>query len=72
MEGMDAAPGGYTIAKGFAPLSELQDYARQLSSITGGQGSYMTEVSHYEVVPTNEQQKIVAEANHVSEEVAHA
>jgi elongation factor G len=72
MEGMDAAPGGYTIVKGIAPLSEIQDYARQLSSITGGQGSYMTEVSHYEVVPMNEQQKIVAEANHVSEEVANA
>lgn len=69
MEGMDTVPGGYTIVKGFAPLSEIQDYARQLSSITGGQGSYTTEASHYEAVPMSEQQKIVANANHALEEV---
>ena len=68
MEGMDSASGGYTVVKGFAPLSEVQDYSRQLSSITGGRGSYMTEPSHYEVVPSNLQQKIVAAAAHVGED----
>ncbi len=69
MEGMDSASGGYSVVKGYAPLSEIQDYARQLSSITGGRGSYLIEPSHYEVIPGHVQQKIIAEAKHVEEEV---
>ncbi|MFT4559656.1 MAG: elongation factor G [Porticoccaceae bacterium] len=56
--------------KGFAPLVELQDYARQLSSITGGQGSYTIESGHYEVVPANEQQKVLSNTELV-EELVH-
>ena len=38
-------------------------------SLTGGQGSYTFEPSHYEVAPSNEQQKIIASANlHEDEE----
>jgi elongation factor G len=44
-------------------------YARSLSSMTGGQGSFTLELSHYEVVPPNEQAKIVAAAKkHVEED----
>ncbi len=68
MEGMDAAPGGFQCVKGMVPLSEVQDYARGLSSMTGGQGSYTYEPSHYEVVPANEQQKIIAAAAKEKEE----
>jgi len=68
MEGMDAAPGGFTVVKGFVPLSEVQEYARSLSSMTGGQGSYLLAPSHYEAVPSNEQQKIVAAAKHADED----
>jgi elongation factor G len=68
MEGMDAAPGGFTVVKGFVPLSEVQEYARGLSSMTGGQGSYLIEPSHYEVVPSNEQQKIIAAAQHTDDD----
>lgn len=68
MEGMDAIGGGFTVVKGFAPLAEVQDYARQLSSITGGQGSYTCEESHYEVVPANVQQQIIANAKLAEEE----
>ena len=35
------------------------DYNSRLSSITGGQGSYSLDFSHYEVVPGNLQQQIV-------------
>ena len=68
MEGMDSAPGGYQVLTGFVPLAEVQDYARSLSSMTGGQGSYSHEPSHYEVVPANEQQKIIAAAKKEEEE----
>lgn len=35
------------------------NYARQLSGLTGGQGSYTMELSHYELMPPNEQIKVV-------------
>ncbi|MCA9026834.1 MAG: elongation factor G [Planctomycetaceae bacterium] len=68
MEGMDEAPGGFTVVKARAPLAEVMTYARNLSSMTGGQGSFSLEFSHYEVVPPNEQAKIVAAAKKADEE----
>ncbi len=37
-------------------------YARSLSSITGGQGSYTMEFSHYDIVPGNVQSEIIEKA----------
>jgi elongation factor G len=68
VEGMDGAAGGYQIIHAKAPLAEMMTYARSLSSITGGQGSFTMELSHYEMVPPNEQAKIVAAAKKVEEE----
>ncbi len=68
MEGMDEAPGGFTIVRAKAPLAEVMTYARNLSSMTGGQGSFTLEFSHYEMVPPNEQAKIVAAAKKADEE----
>ena len=62
MEGMDTLPGNMTTVQARAPLSELMTYARSLSSMTGGQGSFTMDFSHYEQVPPHEQQKIVAAA----------
>jgi len=62
VEGMDGAPGGYQVIIAHAPLSEMMTYARTLSSMTGGQGSFTMELSHYDMVPPNEQAKIVAAA----------
>ena len=50
------------------PLAEVTTYARSLSSITGGQGSYTLEFSHYDVVPGNVQQEIIAKAQVKEEE----
>ncbi|VAX38325.1 Elongation factor G-like protein TM_1651 [hydrothermal vent metagenome] len=60
MEGMDGAPGGFQVIHAKVPLAEIMTYARSLSSITGGSGSYTIELSHYEIVPPQEQQKIIA------------
>lgn len=68
MEGMDSLPGGLQVVKARAPLAELLTYSRTLSSLSGGQGSYTMEFSHYEMVPPNEQQKIVAAAQLAKEE----
>jgi elongation factor G len=58
-QGQDALPGNMTVIKATVPLAEIADYNSRLSSITGGQGSYSLDFSHYEVVPGNLQQQIV-------------
>ena len=58
-QGQDILPGGLVVIKAVVPLAELADYNPRLSSITGGQGSYTMEFSHYEPVPGNVQQQIV-------------
>jgi elongation factor G len=45
-----------------APLSELQDYANQLKSITGGSGAWSMQLDRYEPVPAKVQQDLVAAA----------
>lgn len=62
MVGMDAAGGGMTTIEAKVPLAEVSTYARTLSSMTGGQGSYSMEFSHYDVVPGNVQQEIISKA----------
>ncbi len=56
--GMDAV-GTFQTIKAQVPLAELGDYANALGSMSGGQGTYSIEMSHYEIVPSNIQQKIV-------------
>ena len=51
-----------------APLREVTTYARTLSSMTGGQGSFTMEFSHYEVMPGNIQQDIISKAKLHEEE----
>jgi len=62
MKGQDMLPGGMVVIKGEVPLAEVADYHSRLSSITGGQGSYALEFSHYEQVPGNVAQEIIAES----------
>ena len=63
MEGMEEVPGGYTMLHAKAPLAQVMSYARALSSITSGQGSFTMEFADYEQVPPNEQQKIIESVN---------
>ncbi len=60
IEGQDMLPGNMVIIKGTVPLAEVASYSSQLKSVTGGQGSYTMELSHYDVVPPNVQQQIMA------------
>ncbi|MCC7475412.1 MAG: elongation factor G [Pirellulales bacterium] len=68
MVGMDSAGGGMTTVEATCPLAEVMTYARTLSSMTGGQGSYTMDFSHYDVVPPNVQQQIIAKAKIKEEE----
>lgn len=70
MLGMDAAGGGMTTLTAEVPLAEVTTYSRNLSSITGGQGSFNMEFSHYDVVPGNVQKDIIDKAQLKEEEDA--
>ena len=66
--GQDMLPGNMCVVRAQAPLAEVMQYNSQLRSVTGGQGSYTMELSHYEPVPGNVQQQIVAAAAKDKEE----
>jgi elongation factor G len=60
--GMDSAD-GLEIISAQVPQSEILSYATDLTSMTGGLGSFSIVFSHYEEVPPQIAEKIVAEAN---------
>jgi elongation factor G len=60
--GMESAGGDLQTISVVVPLAEVTTYARSLSSMTGGQGSYTMEFSHYDVVPGNVQKSIIEKA----------
>jgi elongation factor G len=66
--GMDSAGGGMQTVSAEVPLAEVMTYNRTLASVTGGQGSYTIEFSHYDVVPPNVQQDIIKAAKVKEEE----
>ena len=49
-------------------MAEMLDYAPALRSITQGRSSFTMEFSHYEEVPKQIQEKIIAEAKKAAEE----
>jgi len=60
--GMDSED-GLEIINAQVPQSEVLSYATDLTSMTGGLGSFTVSFSHYEEVPAQIAEKIVAEAN---------
>lgn len=62
VQGADTAGGNMQTVNAEAPLREVMTYSRTLSSMTGGQGSYAMEFSHYDVMPSNIQQEIMAKS----------
>ncbi|NCU38398.1 elongation factor G [Candidatus Saccharibacteria bacterium] len=61
IEGMEARSGAQVITS-YVPLSEMFGYATDLRSKTQGRGNYSMEVDHYEDVPKNIAEAIVAKA----------
>ena len=58
----------YTVVEAEVPLSEVQRYSQDMRSLTQGRGSYRMEFDHYEPVPPNIEQRVVAEAKRMREE----
>ncbi|HUP59441.1 MAG TPA: elongation factor G [Thermoanaerobaculia bacterium] len=71
VEGVDAEEDVQTI-KARVPLAEMLTYGSTLRSITQGRGSFHMEYSHYEEVPKQAQEKIIADAKKAKEAQAAA
>ncbi len=60
INGQDSLPGGRAEITALVPLAELQDYLSRLKALTGGEGTYTMDLSHYDPVPARRQQELVA------------
>ena len=67
VQGMDSE-GGMQIVKAQMPLEEMYKYANELKSLTAGRATYTMSFSHYDPVPSNIAQKIVAASGKNKEE----
>jgi elongation factor G len=54
---------GLKVVNAFVPLSEMFGYSTDLRSATQGRATYAMEFDHYEEVPSNIAQEIMAERN---------
>ena len=61
INGTESLRGGLVTIKADVPLSSLSDYHTELKSMTQGSGSFTMEFSHYDPVPPNVQQQLVAD-----------
>ena len=67
VEGMDSTAKGEVI-RANVPMSETLKYSSDLRSITGGRGSFAIEFSHYDELPAQLMDKVVAESKMAAEE----
>ncbi|MGA9340798.1 MAG: elongation factor G [Rhodanobacteraceae bacterium] len=58
IHGTDAGRSGQLVIKAQVPLAEVSDYQTELKAMTGGQGRYSIEFSHYEAVPAQVQKQL--------------
>ncbi len=66
---MGMEPGdGIQVVKARVPLEEMYKYVNELKSVTAGRGEYNMRFSHYEVVPSNVAQNIIASVQKAKEE----
>jgi len=58
INGTDSLRGGVLVIKAQAPLAEVVDYQTELRSLTGGEGRFAMELSHYDPVPAQIQKQL--------------
>jgi len=62
--------GHYQIIRAQVPAAELHKYATILRSKTGGRGVFNASMSHYEEVPREVAEKVIAASEKSKEQVA--
>jgi elongation factor G len=68
IEGMEQKGNGLTEIKAEAPASMIQRYAADLRSLTHAQGDFTAIMDHYEPVPPQDAQKVIASRQSGEEE----
>jgi elongation factor G len=58
INGTDSLRGGELVIKAQAPLAEVVDYQTELRALTGGEGRFAMELSHYDPVPAQIQKQL--------------
>jgi elongation factor G len=61
IQGMDSQ-GNMQVVRAQIPMMEIMDYETQLRSVTGGEGSYSIDPSHYDVLPHKIAESVIAKA----------
>jgi len=59
IQGTETIRGGLTQITAAVPLSAITEFPTELKSMTGGEGRFVLEMSHYEAVPAQVQQQLV-------------
>jgi elongation factor G len=59
INGNSTLPGQRATVSAFVPLAEVSEYQSRLKALTGGQGAYTMQLSHYDPVPGRKQQELV-------------
>jgi len=67
VEGMDSTAKGEVI-RAMVPMSETLKYSSDLRSITGGRGSFSIEFSHYDELPGQLMDKVIADSKMAADE----
>jgi len=67
VQGMETGD-GQTVVKAQVPLAEMLTYSQTLRALTGGRGDFHMEYSHYDEVPRQAQEKIIAASGKAAEE----
>ena len=68
VSGTQALAGQRNRISALVPLAEITDYQARVKSLTGGEGTFTMELSHYDPVPARKQQELMKAFKHVEEE----
>jgi elongation factor G len=60
--GSDSLGGGTSVVRAQVPQAEMFQYSNELRALTQGRGSFTLSLSHYEEMPPNEAEAVIAEA----------
>lgn len=69
--GMDSS-GGFQIIRAVVPAMELYQYSTVLRSLTGGRAAHTEDFDHYEEMPKELEQKVIAESKKAREQAQNA
>jgi elongation factor G len=68
VSGSQSLPNQRTRISALVPLAEINDYQSRIKSLTGGEGTFTMELSHYDPVPPKKQQELMSSFKKVEED----